>query len=99
MSTGIQCLAHTPALSEFFLDGYVPRKGAKIANEFGEVVREIYREADEEFARNYYFHRSCSAAFSPRTFVDRFTREAPIFGDARQHDCHVGVPDRFFDVV
>ena len=93
MSTGLQCLAHTPALSDYFLDGrYVPKKDAKIANEFGEVVREIYRETDEDCARNYYFHRSSSAAaFEPRTFVDRFASEAPMFGDARQHDCQVGV--------
>ncbi|EJK68235.1 hypothetical protein THAOC_10607 [Thalassiosira oceanica] len=75
---------------EYFLDGYVQKNDAKIANEFMEVVREIYRETeeDEDCIHNYYFHGSCSAAFSPRTFVERFTSEAPLFGDGGQHDCH-----------
>lgn len=66
------------------------KNDAKIANEFMEVVREIYRETeeDEDCIHNYYFHGSCSAAFSPRTFVERFTSEAPIFGDGGHHDCH-----------
>jgi len=81
MSTGLQCLARTPALSNYFLDGgYVPKKDAKIANEFSEVVREIYRETDE-----------AATAFNPRTFVGRFISEAPMFGDAMPHDCQVGV--------
>ncbi|KAG4997667.1 hypothetical protein JHK85_029106 [Glycine max] len=84
MNSSIQCLVHTPPLSEYFLQDYSDEINmdnplgmrGELALAFGDLLRKLWS--------------SGRTAIAPRAFKSKLARFAPQFSGYNQHDSQVG---------
>ena len=78
MNAALQCIAHTPSLSQYFLsDKYVKdnTNEDKLVSRFADVVRGIHTENGKR-----------SSSFCPSRFLRDLTEVAPQFDGGRQRE-------------
>ncbi|KAH1229915.1 Ubiquitin carboxyl-terminal hydrolase 10 [Glycine max] len=84
MNSSIQCLVHTPPLSEYFLQDYSDEINmdnplgmrGELALAFGDLLRKLWS--------------SGRTAIAPRAFKSKLARFAPQFSGYNQHDSQLG---------
>lgn len=83
MNSALQCLAHTPQLTDYFLTGVFTRElnpdnplgmHGQIAQSFGALLQRIWSDTSQ------------SSSYSPREFKSVLSRFAPQFSGYQQHD-------------
>ncbi|KAI9511390.1 hypothetical protein F5148DRAFT_1171203 [Russula earlei] len=83
MNSAIQCLAHTPQLTDYFLTGVFTQElnpdnplgmHGEIARSFGALLQRIWSETSQ------------GASYAPREFKSVLSRFAPQFSGYQQHD-------------
>ncbi|KAF8273104.1 hypothetical protein EI94DRAFT_1769417 [Lactarius quietus] len=83
MNSALQCLAHTPQLTDYFLTGVFTQElnpdnplgmHGEIAQSFGALLQRIWSDTAQ------------SSSYSPREFKSILSRFAPQFSGYQQHD-------------
>eukprot|EP00937_MAST-01D_sp_MAST-1D-sp2_P001671 g1671.t1 len=83
MASAVQCLCHTPLLTQYFLEGYwradlnrtsLLGAGGHMAEAFARLLVDIWRTSQPDV--------------SPRAFKSAVSRYSPQFAGSEQHDAH-----------
>ena len=74
MNATLQCLSNTKKLTEYFLNNYEKGQNKIMANEYYEVIKNLWNKDDNE------------KAYSPNSFKDVLSKENPLFAGIAAND-------------